>query len=454
MKLPLLRPLWPGLAPAAAGSPDAAPEPAKPSLPAAWLLLHALFCATSMAVGFRFSRLIVYLLFLPTPPINPAAHLVSLVSPPVMLAGGNATATITTTTTTTVTTTTTTTVAAEIGGAAAHQPQHHHHHGPVFVGRHPIRVRPWPHPDPNELLKAHRILAAVQNAQRSSKRRGAGPPRPVIAVTPTTTSALQVPSLTSLAHTLRLVDAQLMWIVVEPGHRTDAVAAVLSRSNLDFLHITGPGDSTSSLRMHALREIRAKRMDGIVVFADENSILRTELFDEAQKVAAVGAVPVGILGEDDGASESFLQAPSCDAAGNLVGYHVSEETVLPANRSDMLMSSRLEWAGFVVSARALWEDAKERPAWVRDLAAIDAADARAASPLALVTDAGRVEPLAGCAQAALAWSLRSDSLHEIKFPHEWKIVPPMLNTGSHQQTAKPEETPQQQTTVASTEDQH
>jgi len=159
-------------------------------------------------------------------------------------------------------------------------------------------------------------------------------------------------------------------------------------------------------------------MDGIVVFADENSILRTELFDEAKKVSTVGAVPVGILGEDDGTSESFLQAPSCDAAGKLVGYHVSEETVLPANRSDMLLSSRLEWAGFVVNARALWDDAKERPEWVRDLGAIDDADARAASPLALVTDPGRVEPLASCAQAALAWSLRSDSLHEVKFPHE------------------------------------
>jgi hypothetical protein len=246
MKLPLLRPLWPMLSPAA-GSPDSPPEPSKPSLPAAWLLLHALFCATSMAVGFRFSRLIVYLLFLPTP-INPTAHLVSLVSPPVMLAAANATTTITTTTTTTTTTVTTTTVAAEVG---AH-PQHHHH-GPVFVGRHPIRVRPWPHPDPNELLKAHHILAAVQNAQRSSRRRGAGPPRPVIAVTPTTTSALQVPSLTSMAHTLRLVDGPLTWIVVEPEHHTDAVAAVLSRSNLNFLHITGPDSSTSRLRMHALR---------------------------------------------------------------------------------------------------------------------------------------------------------------------------------------------------------
>jgi hypothetical protein len=411
MKLPLLRPLWPMLSPAA-GSPDSPPEPSKPSLPAAWLLLHALFCATSMAVGFRFSRLIVYLLFLPTP-INPTAHLVSLVSPPVMLAAANATTTITTTTTTTTTTVTTTTVAAEVG---AH-PQHHHH-GPVFVGRHPIRVRPWPHPDPNELLKAHHILAAVQNAQRSSRRRGAGPPRPVIAVTPTTTSALQVPSLTSMAHTLRLVDGPLTWIVVEPEHHTDAVAAVLSRSNLNFLHITGPDSSTSRLRMHALREIRKRKMDGVVVFADENSILRTELFDEAQKVKSVGAVPVGVLGEDEGTSETFLQAPSCDAEGKLVGYHVSEETMLPANRGDMLLSSRLEWAGFVVNAQALWEGggAASRPEWVSDIDAID--DGAAASPLSLVTDAARVEPLASCGQAALAWSHRSDALHEVKFPHE------------------------------------
>jgi hypothetical protein len=47
----------------------------KPSLPVAWLLLHALFCAISMAMGFCFSHLIVYLLFLPTLLINPVFHL-------------------------------------------------------------------------------------------------------------------------------------------------------------------------------------------------------------------------------------------------------------------------------------------------------------------------------------------------------------------------------------------
>jgi hypothetical protein len=71
---------WSVLAPDA-GSSDSPYEPSKPSLPAAWLLLHAFFHATSMAMGFRsadrFHR--------------PPRLAELLVSPPVMLAGTNAT---------------------------------------------------------------------------------------------------------------------------------------------------------------------------------------------------------------------------------------------------------------------------------------------------------------------------------------------------------------------------
>jgi hypothetical protein len=160
--------------PLSVASPDSAPELAKPSLPTTWLILHTLFCATSMTVGFRFSRLVVFLLFLPTPPLNPAAHLVSLITPPLTLA------------------------------SSKRHRHHHHHHNHIHHRHHhhhshrdrkpsrttrstthAIGVRKWPHPDPSELLKAHHILAAVQTAQRSSSRRGNGPPRPVIAITPT-----------------------------------------------------------------------------------------------------------------------------------------------------------------------------------------------------------------------------------------------------------------------------
>ena len=72
----------------------------------------------------------------------------------------------------------------------------------------------------------------------------------------------------------------------------------------------GPDELLKSHHILAKRrEIRKREMEGVVVFADENSILRTELFDEVQKVKSVGAMPVGVLGEDEGTNEMFLQAP-------------------------------------------------------------------------------------------------------------------------------------------------
>ncbi|WOL15648.1 putative glucuronosyltransferase [Canna indica] len=49
------------------------------------------------------------------------------------------------------------------------------------------------------------------------------------------------------------------------------------------------------MRLHALRVVRQRRMDGIVVFADDNNVHTVELFDEAQKVKWMGAISVGIL---------------------------------------------------------------------------------------------------------------------------------------------------------------
>jgi putative beta-1,4-xylosyltransferase IRX14 len=136
--------------------------------------------------------------------------------------GGNTTATITTTVTTT----------TKIAHAS------HVHHGPVFIGRHPIRSCSWPHPNPNELLKAHLILTAIQNTQRGTRRRTTSSlPRPIIPITLTATNASP-----------RLI------IAIESGHRTDDVVAILACSNLDSIHITGPSDATTArLWKHALR---------------------------------------------------------------------------------------------------------------------------------------------------------------------------------------------------------
>jgi hypothetical protein len=47
-------------------------------------------------------------------------------------------------------------------------------------------------------------------------------------------------------------------------------------------------------------------MDIIVVFANQNDILWTKLFDEARKVNPIGVLPVGNLGKDEGIKKSFL----------------------------------------------------------------------------------------------------------------------------------------------------
>jgi hypothetical protein len=81
-------------------------------------------------------------------------------------------------------------------GAASRNPQNH-----VVVGRHGIRIRPWPHPDPIEVMRAQRIMERVQEEQR--RWYGVKEPGQVLAVTPTYSRAFQALHLTGLLHSLR-----------------------------------------------------------------------------------------------------------------------------------------------------------------------------------------------------------------------------------------------------------
>lgn len=53
----------------------------------------------------------------------------------------------------------------------------------VYVGRHPILKRPWPHPDPIEMAQAYNVLARVQLEQQ--RLYGIENWKPIIAITPT-----------------------------------------------------------------------------------------------------------------------------------------------------------------------------------------------------------------------------------------------------------------------------
>ncbi|KAF5769686.1 putative 1,4-beta-D-xylan synthase [Helianthus annuus] len=100
-----------------------------------WTILHSICCLISILLGFRFSSLIFFLL-------SPTSSTI-LTTPPF---AANITQTLSFTTT------------ALLNNSVVTSR--------VIVGRHGIRVRPWPHPDPQEVMRAHRIIQTVQHEQR------------------------------------------------------------------------------------------------------------------------------------------------------------------------------------------------------------------------------------------------------------------------------------------------
>lgn len=129
------------------------------------------------------------------------------------------------------------------------------------MGRHGIRIRPWPHPDPVEVMKAHEIIERVQREQRVQF--GVKNPRMVIVVTPTYVRTFQALHLTGVMHSLMLVPYDLVWLVVEAGGVTNETSSIIAKSGLRTIHVgfnqrmPNSWDARHKLeaqmRLHALR---------------------------------------------------------------------------------------------------------------------------------------------------------------------------------------------------------
>lgn len=204
-----------------------------------WLVLHGLCCLISLVLGFRFSRLVFFLFFSTSSPsattnLYSALHTrlpSSITTSPPAVNG---------------------TAVAVDGGSR------------VVVGRHGILIRPWPHPDPAEVMKAHHIIERVQREQRVQY--GVKSPRTIIAVTPTYVRTFQTLHLTGVMHSLMNVPYDVVWIVVEAGGTTNETAALISKSGLKTVHIgfnarmpilwEDRHKMESQMRFHALRYVR------------------------------------------------------------------------------------------------------------------------------------------------------------------------------------------------------
>ncbi|KAE8665769.1 putative beta-1,4-xylosyltransferase IRX14H [Hibiscus syriacus] len=303
----------------------------------------------------------------------------------------------------------------------------------VVVGRHGIRVRQWPHPNPIEVMKAHRIIERVQREQRLQF--GVKDPRKVIVITPTYVRTFQALHLTGLMHSLMLVPYGLVWIVVEAGGVSNETASLIAKSGLQTIHAgfnqrmpnsrDGRAKLESQMRLRALRIVREMKLDGIIVFADDSNVHNMELFDEIQNLKWFGAVSIGILVKMANADEKAdrknnedenhrfpVQGPICNAPGMLTGWYAGETGVYIGDRAT-LSPTKFEWCGFVLNSRLLRKDGGEKPDWIKD---IDTLDDDIDSPLDLVKDHSMVEPLGSCGRRVLVWWLRVEAHADSKFP--------------------------------------
>lgn len=188
--------------------------------------------------------------------------------------------------------------------------------------------------------------------------------------------------------------------------------------------------------------MREEKLEGVVVFADDSNMHSMELFDEIQNVKWFGSVSVGILAHSGNAEEMVMsmdrredkvdeeersslpvQGPACNATDKLIGWHIFN-TLPYAGKSAVyiddvaaVLPQKLEWSGFVLNARLLWEEAENKPEWVKDFGGLLNENHQGVeSPLSLLNDASMVEPLGSCGRQVLLWWLRVEARADSKFP--------------------------------------
>ncbi|XP_038994901.1 beta-1,4-xylosyltransferase IRX14-like [Hibiscus syriacus] len=183
-----------------------------------------------------------------------------------------------------------------------------------------------------------------------------------------------------------------------------------------------------------------KKLDGIVMFADDSNMHSMELFDDIQNVKWFGAVSVGILANSANSDEManqkkeeeenppmLVQGPACNASNMLAGWHTFNTSPF-AGKSSAYIDGRatvlprmLEWSGFVLNSRLLWKDG-DKPDWIKG---VDTLDGDIENPLSLNKDPSVVEPVGSFGRQVLLCWHRAEARTDSKFPPRWIIDPPL-----------------------------
>ncbi|KAG8096439.1 hypothetical protein GUJ93_ZPchr0013g33842 [Zizania palustris] len=214
----------------------------------------------------------------------------------------------------------------------------------------------------------NRSLLAQDAAVPAVAAEDAGPRSLLLVVTSTestpSASGQRAAALTRMAHTLRLVPAPLLWVVVEAAPDVPATARLLRTTGVMYRHLTykdnfTAADAASDKERHhqrnvALGHIKHHRLAGVVLFAGLGDAFHLRFFDQLQQIRTFGAWPVATMSHDE--RKVVVQGPACSSS-SVAGWFSTgfSNGTSPGAGAGAARLRELDVHGFAFNSSVLWD---------------------------------------------------------------------------------------------------
>lgn len=240
----------------------------------------------------------------------------------------------------------------------------------------------------------------------------------LLIVTPTYDQPSQAYYLNRLAHTLKLVQPPLLWIVVEMTSQSEETADILRRTGVMYRHVVCTKNVTDikDRRVHqrnaALSHIETHRLDGIVYFADEENVYTTDIFEHMRQIRRFGTWTVAKTGNG---GKPVLNGPVCNET-QVIGWH-----------TDVIdwrfRRFHAEMSGFAFNSTILWDPKRwnrPTPGPIRQLDSVKNGFQASSFVVQVVEDESQMEGIMQGCSRIMVWNL--DISSSISFyPKKWLL---------------------------------
>ncbi|GKV44862.1 hypothetical protein SLEP1_g52005 [Rubroshorea leprosula] len=227
----------------------------------------------------------------------------------------------------------------------------------------------------------------------------------LIIVTPTYAQPFQAYYLNRLAHTLKLVQSPLLWIVVEMTSQSEETADILRRAGVMSRHlvckknVTDIKDRSVHQRNVGLSYIETHHLDGIVYFADEENVYSMYLFEQMRQISRrLGTWTVAK--QTRNGRKPMLEGPVCNGT-QVIGWN-----------TDVLNTKfrrfHAEISGFAFNSTILWDSKRwhrPTPEPIRLLDAVKESFQASAFVEQVVEDESQMEGLLQDCSRIMVWHL-------------------------------------------------